>query len=202
MDAARKMKWLFWLGFLLFGAGCSMNGDLMTRLVAKKSPKQVCRVAILPFENQTDNLEAATLAYRIFYSEMIAADLVDVVSEGDVRLFLLRNRLRPGPVLDANHFEDLAKHLGVDAVVTGTLVEVGMDNRNGGEKIPFVALKLDMYDVQEGQRLLNTFHRRWGDDYRKTLHFGVVRTLSGVVAHLSEEILEDWREKGVGDCKR
>lgn len=196
------LKWLALVCLLLLGSGCSLSNDLMTRLVSKKSPSEVCRIAVLPFENQTRNLEASTLAYRIFYGELIAADLVDIVPEGDVRLFLLRNRLRPGPVLNANHFEDLAKTLGVDAVVTGTLVEVGMDSRSGGESVPFVALQLELYDVLSGQRLLSSFHRRWGDDYRRTMHFGVVRTLSGVVTHVSKEILEDWQDKGVGDCKR
>ena len=187
---------------LLLVTGCSSSGSLMTRLVSDKEPSEVCRIAVLPFENQTRDLEAGTLAYRIFYGELIAADLVDIVPEGDVRLFLLRNQLRPGPVLADNHFEDLARYLEVDAVVTGTLVEVGMDSRQGGERIPFVALQLDMYDVNSGRRLLRTFHRRWGDDYRKTMHFGVIFTLSGVVTQVSREILEDWQSKGVGDCKR
>jgi polysaccharide biosynthesis protein PelC len=202
MTRMLTIKRLLAICLLLLGTGCSLSNDLMTRFVSKKSPQEVCRVAVLPFENQTGNLGAATLAYRVFYSELIAAEMVDIVPEGDVRLFLLRNRLRPGPVLTADHFEDLAKYLEVDAVVTGTLVDVGMESRSGGESVPFVALQLDMYDVQDGYWILNTFHRRWGDDYRKALHLGVVRTLSGVVTHVAGEILEDWKNKGVGDCKR
>ena len=182
--------------------GCVSGSGLDTRFAAKAVPEDICRVAVLPFENRTRNAEAGTLAYRVFSSELLASGALEVEPEGEVRLFMLRHRLLPGEVLDPSHYADLNQRLGVDAVVSGVVVEVGMDSAKAGETVPFVALQVNMFDARDGQRVLSTFHRRWGDDYRKAMHFGMVKTITGVVSHLSREVVEDWLKKGVGNCKR
>lgn len=181
--------------------GCSLRSDLETRFAMKAVPEQICRVAVLPFENRTSNPEAGTMAYRIFYSELASSGALQLETEGEMRFFMLRNRLLPGQLLNASHYADLVERLEVDAVITGMVSEVGMDSRKAGENVPFVAMQLDMYDVRNGRRVLSTFHRRWGDDYRKAMHFGMVNTVTGVMSHLSREVIDDWIEKGVGDCR-
>lgn len=188
------------LVFSLFG--CVSGSGLDTRFAAKAVPENICRVAVLPFENRTRDAEAGTLAYRIFNSELLASGALEAEPEGEVRLFMLRHRLLPGEVLDPSHYADLSQRLGVDAVVTGMVVEIGMDGSRAGESVPFVALQVNMFDARNGQRVLSTFHRRWGDDYRKAMHFGMVKTVTGVLSHLSREVIEDWLKKGVGNCKR
>jgi hypothetical protein len=190
------------LSCLLFLAGCSLGSGLDTRFAAQAKPENICRVAVLPFENRTRNPEAGTLAYRIFGSELLASGALEVETEGEVRLFMLRHRLLPGELLNAEHYADLTQRMAVDAVITGMVVEVGMDSAKAGEPVPFVALQVNMFDARTGQRVLNTFHRRWGDDYRKAMHFGMVKTVTGVMSHLSREVINDWLEKGVGNCKR
>ncbi len=186
---------------LILSAGCSLRSDLETRFAVKAVPEEICRVAVLPFENRTRNPEAGTMAYRIFYGELLASGSLELEPEGDVRLFMLRNRLLPGQLLNAAQYADLVERLEVDAVITGLVSEVGMDSRKAGEDVPFVAMQLDMYDARNGLRVLSTFHRRWGDDYRKAMHFGMLKTVTGVMSHLSREVIEDWKEKGVGNCK-
>jgi hypothetical protein len=182
-------------------AGCSFRSDLETRFAVKAVPEKICRIAVLPYENRTRNPEAGTMAYRIFYSELLASGALELEAEGDVRLFMLRNRLLPGQLLTASHYADMVERLEVDAVITGLVSEVGMDSRKAGEDVPFVAMQLDMYDARNGDRILSSFHRRWGDDYRKAMHFGMVKTVTGVMSHLSREVVNDWIEKGVGDCR-
>jgi len=196
------LKKLVTAGLLLvLCAGCALRSDLDTRFAVKAVPDQICRVAVLPFENRTRNPEAGTMAYRIFYSELLASGALELEEEGEVRMFMLRNRLLPGQLLNAGHYADLVERLEVDAVITGMVAEVGMDSRKAGEDVPFVAMQLDMYDVRNGRRVLSTFHRRWGDDYRKAMHFGMIKTVTGVMSELFREVIDNWREKGVGDCK-
>lgn len=184
----------------LLGAGCSFRSAPETRYTAKEAAGKVCRVAVLPFENRTPNPEAGTMAYRIFYGELLASGAFDVEPEGEMRLFMLRHRLLPGQLLNAAHYADLSERMSVDTVISGIVVDVGMDSRKAGEKVPFVSMQIDMFDVRSGQRLLSTFHRHWGDDYRKTMHFGMVRTVTGVMSHLSREVIEDWVDSGMGNC--
>jgi len=189
------------LALTLLCAGCASRTEVETRFAMKADPGKICRVAVFPFENRTSNPEAGTMAYRVFYAELAASGALKLEPEGEVRFFMLRNRLLPGQLLDAAQYADLVERLDVDAVITGMVSEVGMDSRKAGENVPFVAMQLDMYDVRDGRRVLSTFHRRWGDDYRKAMHFGMVRTITGVMEHLSREVINDWVEKGVGDCR-
>jgi len=32
------------------------------------------------------------------------------------------------------------------------------------------------------------------------MHFGMVRTVTGVMSHLSREVIEDWVDSGMGNC--
>lgn len=200
MKRLRSIKILVPCLLLILEAGCSLRSDLETRFTAKVAPDRVCRIAVLPFENRTRDPEAGTMAYRIFYGELLASGGFEVEPEGEVRLFMLRHRLLPGQLLNSSDFADLQERMSVDAVVTGRVVEVGMDSGKAGEKVPFVSLQIDLFDARSGERLLSTFHRHWGDDYRKTMHFGMVRTVTGVMSRLSREVIDDWLENGLGNC--
>ncbi len=192
--------------FLIYGilsillCGCVGN-SIETRVAAKANPQKVCSVAILPFDNWTRQLQAGVIMQRVFHGAMVNSQAVSVRPEGDVSLFRLRHRLLPGALLESFHFSDLREKLEVDAVVQGRLTEAGVVSGRGGEETPFIAIQMDLYDVERGRLVLSTIHKRWGNDYRKVMHFGTVTTVTGLMSKVSEEIIADWLEKGVGDCQ-
>lgn len=186
---------------VLLLSACAGSQQLETRVMATAQPEGVCRIAVLPFDNWTDDDKAGVIAQRIFHGALVNSGAFKVRPEGDVSLFRLRHRLLPGEILYPFHFEDLQEKLQIDAVVQGRLTEVGMDPQRGFEDIPVVAMQVKLYDVRKQQLVLSTIHHRWGDDYRKALHFGVVTTTTGLFDKMSDEIIENWMEKGLGNCQ-
>lgn len=183
-------------GLLLLLAGCAGNPRLQTRLIAD-ADTNICNVAVLPFENWTQKSELTLLAGRMFASQLVQSKAFNTVQEGDVGMFLLRQRLLPGTLLYKKHYAALEDQLDLDAVIQGRIVEAGSYNQRGGRAIPLLSLNVDVYDARNGQLLLNSVHQRRGDDYRKVMHFGVVTTNSGLIEKMSQEIINDWFNKGV-----
>lgn len=181
---------------LLLLVGCAGNPKLQTRLVAA-AKTNICSIAVLPFENWTRKTELSLLAGRVFVSELVQSQRFNTVQEGDVGMFLLRQRLLPGSLLYKDDYEALEDQLDLDAVIQGRIVAAGMVSRRGSKQVPYVSLHIDMYDARTGHLLLSSDHQRWGDDYRKALHFGVVTTNSGLIEKMSQEIINDWFTKGV-----
>ncbi len=181
---------------LLLLVGCAGNTKLQTRMVAA-AKTNICSVAVLPFENWTRKSELSILAGRMFVAELVQSQRFNTVQEGDVGMFLLRQRLLPGTLLYKDDYEALEDQLNLDAVIQGRIVDAGMVSRRGSSQVPYVSLHVGMYDAQNGHLLLNSVHQRWGDDYRKALHFGVVTTNSGLIEKMSQEIINDWFAKGV-----
>lgn len=175
---------------------CTGRSPLQTRVTAG-AETNVCNVAVLPFESWTRTPETGLIAYRLFSSELIGSEQFNVVAEGDVGLFRLRQRLLPGATLHKSIYNAMAEQMSADVAVVGRVVEAGMDSRHGADRVPFVALQVDLYDLRTDQMLLSTVHQRWGDEYRKIMHFGLVTTTSGLLKIMSQEIINDWLSKGV-----
>jgi hypothetical protein len=155
----------------------------------------------LPFENWTREDQAGVTAQRIFHGALVNSGRFEVRPEGDVSLFRLRHRLLPGELLESFHYTDLQEKLQVDAVVQGRLTRVGMELDRGPTAVPVIAMQMNIYDVQRGKLVLSTLHHRWGDEYRKALHFGNVTTITGLLDKMSDEIIADWIQKGIGNCQ-
>lgn len=175
---------------------CADRSRLQTRLVANADTK-VCSVALVPFENWTRRGELAQLGGRIFASELVQNGQYSLVQEGEIGIFFLRQRLMPGTLLYKEHYDSLASQYQADAVILGRIVESGKERRRGGASVPYLSLHVDMYDARSGRLLLNSVHQRWGDDYRKVMHFGVITTQSGLMKKMAQEIINDWVAKGV-----
>ncbi len=196
------MKSYFLYSLLIMAlSGCAGQPLLRTRVMANSEPQKICRVAVLPFDNWTNEDLAGITAQRIFHGALVNSGRFEVRPEGDVSLFRLRHRMLPGELLEPFHYADLLEKLRIDAVVQGRLTRVGMDIGRGPDDVPVVAMQMKLYDVRRGQLVLSTMHHRWGDEYRKAMHFGTVTTITGLMDRMSDEIIADWIEKGVGNCR-
>ena len=182
-------------------SGCLGSSALETWVMADAEPEKICRVAVLPFENLTEEDQAGVVSQRIFHGALVNSGSFEVRPEGDVSLFRLRHRLLPGDLLLPFHFSDLQEKLQVDAVVQGRLSEFGMDAGRGEGDVPVAAMRMNLYDVRRGKLVLSSLHHRWGDEYRRAMHFGTVTTMTGLLDKMSVEIIAEWIEKGVGKCQ-
>jgi len=189
------------LGLVFACAGCAMQNGLQIHLAAKAEESNLCRVAVLPFANETGRNTAEIKAYRIFLGELVASGNYEVESEGEVYFFLNRNRLRSGDLLDSQLYTQLAEQLEVDAIVRGRVI--AMEYRRGRDgEMPFCDLQVDLISAEDGELLASAFHRRSGEEYQKLMHFGTIRTASGLMAQMSREIIKAWKQKGLSGCSK
>lgn len=106
---------------LLVASGCAVLPDVTHQTLFHNPFPQLHRVAVLPFYNQSDNPhlngEQVALAY---YNELQLVPGFDVMPPGVVKQVLLATRTEPR---SAPEFQALARALGVDAVIAGSVTD-------------------------------------------------------------------------------
>ena len=161
---------------------------------------EVCRIAVMPFSNQSSYAQAGNIFGRVFTSMLIESGNYVVTQEGDVRKILKQQRLLPGQQPDGEEVRTLADRLGVQIVITGAVVEM-RDKTDVGRRLdPSLAVIVRILDADSGQTLWTTYNRREGTQYRKFMHFGLVNSLAELSELAAGEILQTWDEEGFKKC--
>lgn len=203
MISGRRIFNLFSL-FLVPLAFCLVGGCVSTApqpQVEQLEHKEirVCRAAVLPFVNETKYPQGDLIAYRIFHAALAASGLGDVSLEGDVRRLYRQLRLNPRQPPDNEQLRIIAQRLDVDAVITGRIV-VMEERPHRDFKEPVLALELNLTPASGGHAVLTAYHRRSGEEYRKLMHFGLVTTMTRLTRLVADEIIANWRQKGLKPC--
>ena len=185
------------LGVLLIFQGCAgeKRKHPLVSLTAKSMPR-VCRIAVLPFQNQTKYPAAGLMLYRIFLSEMAGSREFQVIEEGVIRRILLRGKVFPGRSLTPELQSMIYKATHVDALLSGEIVEAVEEK----DRV-HLAFELKMREAATGRLLWTTYYAREGEDYRKVMHFGEIDTLTGLARQMVMDVLKSRREKGLGGCQ-
>lgn len=161
----------------------------------------ICRVAVLPFINETDYPLADTLMYKVFVTELNKTGNIFVSQEGDVRRIYRQIKVVPGRMPFVEQLRALAGRLGVQVVVTGNVVEMKEKaSKYSSELEPAIAVVLRIIDADTGRTLWTTYHRREGRQYRVALHFGKVNTVTALAKKIVQEIIETWLDEGIKEC--
>lgn len=187
-------------GFLvsIFGCGMSRTEPLIQEVVPN-FPPNICRVAVLPFENNTDYQQGGNLVYRIFMTELQRSGNYNIAQEGDVRALLRQSRIGPGQKPDIEKIKILADTLKAQVIITGQLIDLD-EEFQAGVLTPKLAINMQISDGPTGKMMWNTYHSRTGEDFRKVLHFGYINTVSKLAKHVSQEIITLWFQKGFPQC--
>jgi hypothetical protein len=160
----------------------------------------ICRVAVLPFVNDTDYPLADVVMAKVFAAELLAAGNYQLIQEGDILKVYQQLRILPGETLAPEDLQVVAARIGAQLLITGIVMEM-RENRTGRSGIdPVVGVDVQIRASQSGEALWTTYHRRQGSDYRKTMHFGVLHTVTGLSRQVAEEIINLWSEKGMAQC--
>lgn len=146
------------------------------------------RVAVLPFENHTDDRQAGPRATRLAVTELLASGAVDVVEPGEVQAALAK---LPGAVYgrvrvpSTEEVVTLAEALGVQAMVLGAVTQSDI-LRSGGLSIPAVTLDLHMVEAETGATVWAATHSEKGTN----LGSRVLGTLGEPIAETTRECLK------------
>ncbi len=187
-----SFKWLTGV-VLLMCVSCSGGGPEL-RIAVNREPG-ICKVAVLPFINQTDREGVGEMLTRVVISEMVKSGL-EVAEEGAIKKFLERERCAPGRCAPATLVKKMGQEFGVKAVVGGVVTEA----RQVGDQV-----KLGFFfwvkDTRDGHFMWGTYYVREGEDYRKVFHFGKISSISGLARKMVEEIVETSMERSLFRCR-
>jgi TolB-like protein len=192
-----------WLFFVIFSmaSACSFK-DSPT--VLKQGPLPdggaICRVAVLPFINQTIYKQADDIFSRVFVSELTNSGNYQVAQEGDVRKFYQQMSVLPNQMLGIEQLRAMADMLGAQVIIAGTILE--MHDNSGSERRldPSIAVVIRIIEGGSGRTLWATYNRREGVQYRRIMHFGLVNSVTSLAKHVSSEIVEAWHKEGFLKC--
>ncbi len=184
---------LSYLILIICLVGCSSLPEVDITYPQLEPP---CKVAIIPFGNQTKDPTISRILYRILLAQLVKSKIFEVIPEGEVRQFMLVNRVLPGQPLSPDKIKLLAQKSGADAIIEGEVLQVVNDKKGDVQ----LAFNLWVRDAHTGRLLWWTHHRRTGKEYQKILHFGRICTITGLANRMITEVLKEWRDKGLTGC--
>lgn len=203
-DIIRMMRKYCYVCILLCGllsAGCAGSGQLpLHQQLAPLPPEPVCRVAVLPFQNDSDFQFAGTLVSKVFSTQLQASGDYLIVQEGDIHKVYQQMHLLPGRVPTLEQLQIIANRVNAQALITGIVMEVRENRGEHGTVNPLIVEEVQLRDGYSGETLWTAFHRRQGTDYKKTMHFGTIHTVTGLSRQMTEEIINLWFKKGLTQC--
>jgi TolB-like protein len=136
-------------GLLALALGACASGAATTRFTNPKFDfGYVERVAVVPFENLSNDPTAAPRVTRLVITELLASGAVDVVEPGEVQAALDRMGARI-TTPSTEQVVSLGRTLGVQAVVVGSVTQSEV-LRSGAVQIPVVALDVHMLETETG----------------------------------------------------
>ena len=146
-------------------------------------------VAVLPFDNLTNDKYAADIVRQVVVSELLASGLVDVVFPGEVTSALNEMGIKSPSALTAEQIKALGDALHVEALIVGTVEEYG-NVKMGNISAPQVTLSLMMADAATGSIVWSITKTRGGAGFMAR-HFGAKHeTLSETVLMLVREEIQ------------
>ncbi len=166
---------------------------------ASKSPKVFMfqniknkeKVVLLPLKNNSKNIAAGRIIYRILLSDLIKSERFEPIEEGEVRNFMQKNMLYPGDIPNYNQLSILKSITKADILIGGDVLDAG--NINGDVKITLI---LWARDINNGKLLWTTYYVKRGDDYRKIFHFGKVYSIGELSLKMIDDIVKSWEREG------
>jgi len=152
------MKTQFLLSFVIAVFLFSLNGCTGKSASSRTYVREgvdlgyITKVAILPFENNTDDNFAAQRIRDIAATQILAMELFDVVDKGVVDSAMREMAIGRDVPLDVPLVNRLGKRLGVQGFIIGSVNSIG-ENRQGSFSYSEVALTLQLLDGESAQVL-------------------------------------------------
>ncbi|MFZ3138937.1 MAG: CsgG/HfaB family protein [Thermodesulfovibrionales bacterium] len=157
---------LYAICFLLF----FIQGCGPTHFVRPKTDvESVKKVAILPFENFTQDDYAGEKIRRIAITELLSRD-VDVIEPGEVTRLFREMKIKSLGSVKVSEIQEIGKALNVEAVILGSVEAFGT-GRGISVSYPEVTINLRMIEVNSGNIVWSVRHTTGGPDFW-TRHFG------------------------------
>ena len=154
---------LCWLCLVAFGLGCASNIPSTEFTNPNIDFSFIQRVAVLPFENLSNDQQAGFRATRLAITELLASGAVDVVEPGEVEGALAQLPGRPTrPTIE--QLISLGRDLGVQGIILGTVAQSEV-LRAGAVGRPAVTLDAQMVETETGAVIWAATHTERGGGF-------------------------------------
>jgi hypothetical protein len=191
---------LGYLGILvLLVSGCAQQLPNLQRL-SPLPPGPICRVAVLPFESDSDYPLASLIASMVFSAQLTATENFIVAQAGDVHKIYQQLRILPGYPLTQEQYRILGSRLNVQLLITGKVIKMQENPAAKGGVNPVLTLQIDILDGSTAKTLWSTYHHRQGLDYQKAMHFGTIHSVTDLSQQVAVEIINLWFKQGLTPC--
>jgi hypothetical protein len=121
----------------------------------------VQRVAVVPFENLTENRGAGARMTRNFVAELLATMAFDVVEPGEVVRAMEAHSIGRTSELDTEQIRALGKDLKCQALFLGSVTEASTE-RSSGNSLNTVSLEVRLVETETGAAVWSTSQTRAG----------------------------------------
>ena len=145
-------------------------------------------VAVMPFQNLTQDDDAAARVRDAFMGMLLATEAVYVVPAGEVSRGILRVGVRDPATPTSEEIKKLGGLLGVQAVVTGVLREYGTV-RSGSATADVVSLSLQMIEVETGTVVWSASSTKGGITFVDRLLGGGGEAMNNVTEDVINDLL-------------
>ncbi|HAW51183.1 MAG TPA: hypothetical protein DCX54_02470 [Flavobacteriales bacterium] len=197
----RKFKIFIYVSMLVVFTvtGCDRLQLPQLQQLAPLPAEPPCRIAILPFANESSQEKINYIVYKIFLAEFLRVSQLEVVQEGDIKKLYRQLRIFPGQQPNFDQIKIIANRLDSQLIITGVIIDA-QESFSGTTPNPSLTFSLQIIDAPTGRTIWNTYHKRNGQHYQKILHFGVIASLSGLARKMSQEIIDLWIREGLMPC--
>lgn len=162
--------------------------------------KQICTVAVLPFQYEGGYPQGESIFYKALSGKLTSEAGFDIVPEGDVLQQYRRNKLYRNSKPSMAQIVSIGQQLDAQLVITGDILR--MEERDSGANVKTeITVIVKIYNTETGKLVWYTYHKRRGDEYRLIMHYGRVNSISALSQKMSEEIIHLWLESGLKNCK-
>jgi TolB-like protein len=137
------------------------------------------RVAVVPFENLTSDQGSGRYITRLFFTELLAQKVFDVVEPGEVSAYLASHQglADKSAELSIEQIKDMAKALNIQAIIFGSVGE-SSELRNGNTSSHVVSISARMVNTETGSTVWSSSVNTSGPGAVARL-FGVGETTRG-----------------------
>jgi TolB-like protein len=150
--------------------GIKQKHDNIARTLEPIQQSQKTKIAIFPFENLTDNIDALTEIMPVLKSHLEGKG-VEIIDEDILNKFLLRERVRSTGYISKELAQKIGKELTVKAILVGSI-----NSFRPGET-PRVGLSARLISSSDGSIIWANHASATGDDFTKILGLGTVKTI-------------------------
>lgn len=174
-------------------SGCTAIGGNRSYVHQDLQIPSLMTVAVLPFENLSNNPTAGLSVAQLFATELMSSGRFCLLEESDMRRQLAGLKIDVDHLAEGSIARDVGRELLVDAVLTGSVSEFSY--QHGLREEPAVGFTMQLVRVGDGVVLWRASQSLMGSGFisRESIFYTAQRAVHATVAKLTGGVHEEWR---------